>query len=214
MKDPAVLFYFQDFLVGTEFMTDDEVGKYIRILCHQADKGALCLDKLKRICRSEVPEAIMEKLSHDENGNYYQKRMQLEREKRVSYSESRRNNRTKKEDNICKTYDKHMENENININIDINKNEDIIKKREIKFKSEVFEYLEKYSEEMLNKFCNYWTELNKSKTKMRFELERVFEISKRLATWSSRDNNFKKTTNTSEIDLILEEARKKINDGK
>jgi hypothetical protein len=24
MKDPAVLFYFQDFLVGTEFMTDDE----------------------------------------------------------------------------------------------------------------------------------------------------------------------------------------------
>ena len=41
MKDPAVLFYFQDFLVGTEFMTDDEVGKYIRILCHQADKGAL-----------------------------------------------------------------------------------------------------------------------------------------------------------------------------
>ena len=120
MKDPAVLFYFQDFLVGTEFMTDDEVGKYIRILCHQADKGALCLDKLKRICRSEVPETIMEKLSQDENGNYYQKRMQLEREKRVNYSESRRNNRTKKEDNICKTYDKHMENENENINKDIN----------------------------------------------------------------------------------------------
>lgn len=37
MKDPAVLFYFQDFLVGTDFMTADEVGKYIRILCHQAD---------------------------------------------------------------------------------------------------------------------------------------------------------------------------------
>lgn len=29
MKYPAVLFYFQDFLVGTEFMTDNEVGKYI-----------------------------------------------------------------------------------------------------------------------------------------------------------------------------------------
>ena len=62
----------------------------------------------------------MEKLSHDENGNYYQKRMQLEREKRVNYSESRRNNRIKKEDNICKTYEKHMENENENINKDIN----------------------------------------------------------------------------------------------
>jgi len=32
MKDPAVLFYFQDFLVGTEFMSDEEVGKYIFVL--------------------------------------------------------------------------------------------------------------------------------------------------------------------------------------
>lgn len=113
MKDPAVLFYFQDFLVGTEFMTDDEVGKYIRILCHQADKGALSKLQLERICRSNIPSAILEKLRIDEDGNYYQERMRLEREKRINYSESRRNNRM----NICKTYDKHMENENINEDI-------------------------------------------------------------------------------------------------
>ena len=119
MKDPAVLFYFQDFLVGTEFMTDDEIGKYIRILCHQADKGALSELQVKRICRCDnIPPAILDKLTKDENGYYYQRRMQLEREKRISYSESRRNNRTKKEDKICKTYDKHMENENINTNED------------------------------------------------------------------------------------------------
>ena len=68
MKDPAVLFYFQDFLVGTEFMTDEEVSKYIRILCHQADKGALSESQLKRICRSEVPEAIKEKLKINGDG--------------------------------------------------------------------------------------------------------------------------------------------------
>lgn len=96
MKDPAVLFYFQDFLVGTEFMTDDEVGKYIRILCHQADKGALSESQLKRICRSEIPEAIKEKLLVDENGNYYQRRMQIEKEKRNKHIEHQRNNANKR----------------------------------------------------------------------------------------------------------------------
>ena len=119
MKDPAVLFYFQDFLVGTEFMSHDEVGKYIRILCHQADNGSLTLLQLQRICGSkEVPDAILEKLQQDEEGKFYQKRMKEEKEKRTKYSESRRQNRKKdtKEENICLTYDKHMENENINVN--------------------------------------------------------------------------------------------------
>ena len=58
----------------------------------------------------------MSKLLVDDSGNYYQRRMREEREKRLNYSESRRQNRVKKEDNICKTYDEHMENENINEN--------------------------------------------------------------------------------------------------
>ena len=71
----------------------------------------------------------------------------------------------------------------------------IIDKREAKFKSEVFEFADKYPETMLDKFCNYWTEKNPSKTKMKFELEKTFEISKRLVTWASRDNTFTKTDN-------------------
>jgi hypothetical protein len=67
-----------------------------------------------------------------------------------------------------------------------------IEKREIKFKSEVFEFLNKYPEVLLNKFCNYWTEKNKSRTKMRFELEKTFEIDRRLSTWASKDKDFNK----------------------
>jgi hypothetical protein len=188
MKDPAVLFYFQDFLVGTDLMSADEVGKYIRILCHQADKGALTLPQLKRICEGNVPEAVMDKLRIDEEGKYYQDRMRTEREKRISYSESRRQNRIKKEDNICKTYDIHMENENININ-----KECLLKERETEFKESVKQYSNQYPVNMLKSFCDYWTEPNKSKTKMRFELEKTFEISRRLVTWASRDKTFIKT---------------------
>ena len=91
MKDPAVLFYFQDFLVGTEFMTDEEVGKYIRILCHQADKGPLSIQKIQSICHGiEIPAAILEKLRVDDQGNYYQERMRSEREKRANYIENQR----------------------------------------------------------------------------------------------------------------------------
>ncbi|MCJ7447948.1 MAG: DUF4373 domain-containing protein [Bacteroidales bacterium] len=78
--------------------------------------------------------------------------------------------------------------------------------RELKFKSEVFEYLDKYPESLLNSFCNYWTEKNKSKTKMRFELEKTFEISKRLATWASRDKNFDK--NKMSIKEMLDERER------
>jgi uncharacterized protein YdaU (DUF1376 family) len=210
MKDPAVLFYFQDFLVGTEFMTDEEVGKYMRILCHLADKGSLCKSQLLRICKtSTIPEAISEKLLIDENGNYYQRRMREEREKRVNYSESRRINRTKKEVKICKTYDVHMENENENENININEDRNVLlNKREGKFKSEVFEFAEKYPETMLSNFCSYWTELNKSRTKMRFELEKTFEVSKRLATWASRSNDFNKgKVNPNDPDEFLKQLK-------
>jgi len=79
---------------------------------------------------------------------------------------------------------------NTNNNDNNDNNVKNIEAREIKFKSEVFEYLNQYPESLLNKFCNYWTEKNKSKTKMKFELEKTFEINRRLVTWASRDKDF------------------------
>lgn len=71
-----------------------------------------------------------------------------------------------------------------------------IKEREIEFCQLVFETDPlKYSQEMLEKFCQYWTEPNRSGTKMRFELEKVFDIPRRLATWASRDKELKGKNN-------------------
>ena len=113
-KDPAVLFYYQDFLVGTQFMTDKEVGQYIRILCNQADKGHLTKKQVLSICKASViPKAVQDKLLKDDGGLYYNKRMSEEKEKRVKFSESRRKNASSQ-----KAYALHMEDENININQD------------------------------------------------------------------------------------------------
>lgn len=51
----------------------------------------------------------------------------------------------------------------------------------------------RYPESMLTDFFNYWTELNPSRNKMRFEMQRTWETSKRLATWAKNDWNFSKT---------------------
>ena len=40
-KDPAILFYPEVFIMGTIFMSDEEVGKYIRLLCYQHQHGGL-----------------------------------------------------------------------------------------------------------------------------------------------------------------------------
>ena len=41
MKPPSFQFYADDFLAGTSDMTAEEVGCYIRLLCHQHSKGGL-----------------------------------------------------------------------------------------------------------------------------------------------------------------------------
>ena len=51
-----------------------------------------------------------------------------------------------------------------------------------------------YQPTMIRAFFNYWTERNKSGTKMRFELEKTWETLKRLQTWASREKIQKSTT--------------------
>lgn len=104
-KDPAVLFYTQDFLVGTMTMSNEQVGKYIRLLCLQHQKGKLTLKDLSQYI-SEDDFEVAEKFEKLADGFYYNMKLKNETERRKNYSESRRNNRMK---NISKSYDSHME---------------------------------------------------------------------------------------------------------
>ena len=124
-KDPAILFYYQDFLVGTEFMTDEETGIYIRILCHLADKERLTKKQVLSICKaSAFTDNIQSKLKIDKNGFYYNQRMLEEKEKRLKFTESRRIN-AKGGKAYAEHMVGHMENENINENINENEIENV-----------------------------------------------------------------------------------------
>lgn len=75
---------------------------------------------------------------------------------------------------------------------DIDKDKDI-DKRQDKFIDKVNAVIKdkKYSNDETNNFVGFWTERNTSNTKMRFELQATFEISRRLATWVRNNKDWK-----------------------
>lgn len=86
---PSVLFYGADYLVGVIGMTWEEQGRYMYLLMIQQQKGHF--DMLEVM--PDVPEKVREKFVTDEDGLFYNERMEEEMRKRYKYSESRRNNR-------------------------------------------------------------------------------------------------------------------------
>lgn len=72
------------------------------------------------------------------------------------------------------------------------------KEKEREFINSLQPHLEKYGKNMLNDFYRYWGEWNQSGTKMRWQLQKTWEISKRLTTWANRENKFKNEKNESE----------------
>lgn len=48
-------------------------------------------------------------------------------------------------------------------------------------------HLERYGKEMLRAFFDYWSEMNRQETKMRFETNKTWEVAKRLATWEKKE---------------------------
>lgn len=95
-------------------MTDEQVGKYIRLLCAQFDCGHLTEEHMIMICKS-YDNHIFSKFVKDHDGRYYNERLEIEKFKRKKFCESRGKNREGKK-NISNSYVPHMENENENIN--------------------------------------------------------------------------------------------------
>ena len=71
---------------------------------------------------------------------------------------------------------------------EIGVSKDLVKKRKL-FANEIAEFKLKYPREMLLEFYDYWIEPNKSKTKMKWQMEDTWSLSGRLKRWAS--NNFK-----------------------
>ena len=141
-KDPAFLFYSSDFLNGVADLTMEERGQFITLLCLQHQKGTLT-DKTIRLSLGSVSVDVLSKFSKDKDGNFFNERLQEEIEKRIQFTESRRNNGSKggRPKNNTKPLGlaKHnlMEDVNENENEDVNTN---VNKEKVELPFESYEF--------------------------------------------------------------------------
>jgi uncharacterized protein YdaU (DUF1376 family) len=184
-KDPAVLFYTSDFLSGTFTMTNEQVGKYIRLLCLQHQKGKLTEKDMLSICQSYDLD-IWEKFEQLD-GFFINNRMYDEAIRRQKFTESRRNNaKSVKTDSISEAYEKHMPKH-------METETEIINKKDIFINSiEPFVNLLGVS---YQEFIDYWTEPSKS-GKLRYEAQKFFDIKRRVNTWLQNKNKYDNSKNT------------------
>jgi galactose-1-phosphate uridylyltransferase len=73
--------------------------------------------------------------------------------------------------------------------------------RKESFNQSLVPYVGQYPKEMIRAFFDYWSELNKSETKMRYELEKTWELPRRLATWASRE----KVPSKTDVGIVLKD---------
>jgi hypothetical protein len=90
-KDPAFLFYSQDFIVGVQTMTHEDRGKYITILCQMHQQGRLDEQTIRFLVGS-VSDKLKAKFRIDEKGMWYNERLEMETARRNNFTESRRLN--------------------------------------------------------------------------------------------------------------------------
>jgi len=98
----------------------------------------------------------------------------------------------------------------INKNKEIKINNNTISNRRDDFVFEVLTF--EYDESILNGFIDYWTEPNKSNTKMKFELNKTWKTSLRLKTWSSNQKKWDNSkSNSKGMSKIHQHLQKNIN---
>ena len=83
-KDPAFLFYTSDFLLGTWVMTFEDKGKYITILSYMHQNGRLSEEVIHKLA-GDISTNLKSKFKIDENGLWYNERLEEEIVKRKRF---------------------------------------------------------------------------------------------------------------------------------
>lgn len=213
-KDPAFLFYASDFLTGTMFFTNEQIGKYIRLLCSQHQHGGF-IDKNSFIQLVGDDTILRSKFIETKHGFYnirLSEEMETRAKKSSNISDAAKETWKKRKEEIQKNTivsQSHKNRKGIVIRIeDENENEittelEVIKEREEKFKETIRPHVDLYGKEMCVAFFDYWTEPNKSNTQMRFEQQKTWEICRRLKTWAKNNKQFSKKEKAGVENILL-----------
>jgi hypothetical protein len=160
-------------------MTFEEKGAYMELLMLQFNRGHMSNHMIGQTV-GQIWVKIQDKFIKDPEGLWYNERLDLEKERRKTFTESRRNNilgknqHTKNKEKEVAHMSNHMIGHMENVNINVN-NKDI-------FINNIKEY-EEILGDSYTEFIDYWCEPNKN-GKLRYELEKFFDVKRRINTWN------------------------------
>lgn len=118
-KDPAMLWYPSDYIAGTMGMSFEQKGAYMDLLMLQFNRGHMTEHMIGQTV-GQLFGQIQDKFKKDDDGLWYNERVDTEKEKRKNYVQSRSNNKkgtnqySKKEEEKEGHMTYHMENVNYN----------------------------------------------------------------------------------------------------
>jgi len=124
-KDPAFLFYPNDWIGGTMGMTLEEKGAYMEVLMMQFNRGHMT-EHMIGLTVGQLFGRIKDKFTQDKDGLWFNERLEEEKEKRKKFVNSRKNNKlgtnqyNNKKEKQSGHMTQHMENEDVNRNIILN----------------------------------------------------------------------------------------------
>lgn len=187
-----------DLIHTVEELTDDEAGRLFKhTLRYVNDLHPEAPDRITKISFEPIRQSLKRDLIK------YEAIREKKRLAGIASAESKKQNQhmSTHVESVQEKSTQSTVNDNVSVNVNVNDKEnkrDAAKAATLKrisdFKESLYPYTKSkgglYDNDMVKKFFDYWSETNKSETKMRWELEKTFEVSKRLIKWKSNEDKF------------------------
>lgn len=127
-KDPAFLFYPGDYISGTMYLDFECKGAYMDLLMLQFQKDHMTLHMIKQVLGHKFEHiwSLISDKFQEKDGFYWNERLRVEKEKRIKFCNSRRDNR-----NTQNAEGSHMSSHMENVN-SINKYNKGVNRKKIK----------------------------------------------------------------------------------
>ena len=154
-KDPSFLLYPEKFIMGTMFMSDEEVGKYIKLLCVQHQCGGL----IEKADFNDVvgnSEKLKRKFIETEDGYFNTKLMEVMEERNEKCNNLSKNAKIrweKEKQKKCKSNANASDLDMLSLDVDKDINKDVVKDVKIKYAENV-KLTEKEYNQIITKYFN------------------------------------------------------------
>jgi hypothetical protein len=182
---------YTDWINQFKDLTDEEAGKLIKHFFEYVNDLNPSSDRLIELLFNPIKATLKRDLEAWESKQQTNKNNGLKGGRpRKEITEINPNN----PNGILTTQNNPQKGVSDSVSVNVNVIKEVLSVRKVNFSESLKPFLEKYSKDMLNNFYLYWTEHGEKDKKMRYEKERTFGLSQRLATWYKNDYSPKSQT--------------------